>query len=106
MNDITQSVYKAGRVLECLFQEGFQGKTINEICRQTSIDPQSIRRSLLTWKNLGWVIEVPIAGEKASCWKISRNLVEIAFAYEKDAMNRIHSIKNEFKTVTGKELIA
>ena len=106
MTDITQSVFKAGQVLECLFRDDFQGKTVNEIKNDTGVDVQSVRRSLLTWKELGWVIETPIAGEKASHWKISKRLVQVAHAYERDALERVHAIKNEFREITGKELHA
>lgn len=106
MSEVTQSVFKAGKVLESLFKDDFKGKTITEIGKDTGVDPQSVRRSLLTWKALGWVVETPVSGSKQGCWKVSTKLAGIAHAYERYALSRIQGVRREYREVTGRELSA
>ncbi|MEJ1341199.1 MAG: hypothetical protein RPU14_03875 [Candidatus Sedimenticola sp. (ex Thyasira tokunagai)] len=104
MSDVTQSVFKAGKVLECLFEDNFQGKTINEIWDKTGVDPQSARRSLLTWKELGWVFDTPVSGEKSVRWMVSEKLVRISFQYKRQALADVHGIENSYLDVSQERL--
>ncbi|WP_029132703.1 hypothetical protein [Sedimenticola selenatireducens] len=106
MSEITQSVHKAGKVLECLFEDDFKGKTIKEIWDLTGVDPQSARRSLLTWEALGWVVETPVSGGKASRWIVAEKLANISASYRRTALEQIHLIEENYKRITGEELRA
>ena len=101
-----KSVIRAGQVLECLFENGFQGKTTDHIALQLEIPGSTVWRILQSWKVLGWVVELPIAGSKSTCWKISNQLTKIANAYEQHALNKVQGIRSEFHEITGKELKA
>lgn len=104
MSDANNSVLKAGRVLESLFEDDFQGKTIREIYKSTGIDEQSVRRALISWKELGWVFEVGARRNKSTPWKVSRKLIEIAHAYQIHALREAQAIKQEYREITGEEL--
>ncbi len=104
MSDVNKSVLKAGRVLQSLFEDDFQGKTIREIYKTTGIDEQSVRRALITWEKLGWVTETMVAGSKSIHWKITRKLIEIAHAYEIETVRKAQALNQEYREITGKEL--
>lgn len=105
MSDANKSVVKAGRVLQSLFEDDFQGKSIRQIYKETGIDEQSARRALISWRELGWVHEVPEPGAKSMKWKITRKLTEIAYAYKADAVKKEQLLKQEYREITGEELI-
>lgn len=104
MSDIIKSAFKAGKVLECLFQDDFQGKTILEIQEATGIEPLAIRRALLTWEELGWVFKTPVSGNKSVRWMVSEKLAEVSASHRRTALDQIHSIEENYKRVTGEEL--
>ena len=85
MRDGLQSVVKAMRVFECLFEDGFSGKTIEQIDQATGIPRTTTWRSLKSLKAGGWVVEVATSSGKnahwASSWKVSDKLVEVAARY-------------------------
>ncbi len=104
MNELTNSVYRAGKVLEALFEDDFQGKTVLEIVGKTGLGFLTVRRCLLTWRALGWVVETPVAGSKSVRWAISEKLAEVAFQYRRHALGQIHEIEKTYLKVSGEEL--
>ena len=87
MRDGLQSVFKAMRVFECLFEDGFSGKTIEQIHQATGIPRTTTWRLLKSFKAGGWVVEVATSSGKnahwASSWKVSDKLVEVAARYRR-----------------------
>jgi len=104
MSELNQSFRRGLNVFECLFEDGFEGRTLQEICDITEIPSTTAWRLLKTLEAKGWVVEAPIAGSKQGCWRVSSRLAGIAHAYERFALERVHGIKSEFREVTGKEL--
>jgi len=104
--DINNSVLRGMQILECLFDDGFQGKTEKDISKQTHIPLTTVFRILKTLESSGWLIEKPISGSKLKVWKISIKIVEIAHSYELNALKQVQQIKAEHLKVTGKELNA
>ncbi|MGH8469369.1 MAG: helix-turn-helix domain-containing protein [Gammaproteobacteria bacterium] len=71
--DGIQSVLKAMRVFECLFKDGFSGKTIEQIHQATGIPRTTTRRLLKSFKAGGWVLErATSSGENAHIGGLSR----------------------------------
>jgi len=103
---LNNSIIRGLTILECLFEEGFEGKTLDEIFTQTDIPWTTSWRMLKTMEAKGWVVEVPIGGSKQGRWRASSKIVEIANAYERNAIAKVQGIKNEFSNMTGRELKA
>ena len=100
------SVLRATRIMEALYEDGFEGKNLKEISRTTDIPLTTAWRLLKTLESEGWVIEMPVVGSKQGRWKVSTKLAAIADAYEQHALAQIQGVKWEFKQVTGRELSA
>ena len=103
---MNKSVTNALRVFECLVSGEFAEKTALEVCEATSIPFTTCWRLLKTMHAQGWVVETTVPGGKQGRWKVSRRLVEIAEAYEAAAVRRVQTIRNEYHSITGKELKA
>jgi len=103
---MNSSVLRGIKVLECLFVDGFQGKTEMDISQQTDIPLTTVFRILKTLESSGWIIEKPVSGSKLKVWKISIKIVEIAHSYELSALKQVQQIKAEHLNVIGKELNA
>ena len=101
-----RSVIRATDILEYLFANDFSAKTLSEIDEHTNVPATSSWRILKSLEAQGWVIEKKISGKKNSQWEISRKIVGIAHAFERQALNKVHSIKNEFRDITGRDLNA
>lgn len=93
------------RVLECLFENDFQGKTESTISKETGISLTTVWRMLNTLKVAGWVVDVPVSGSKAKVWKVNGSvLIGIANKYDESTLRRIQAIEKEHLEATGKEL--
>lgn len=103
---LNQSALKALRIMESLFEDGFEGKTLDEVSQETGISRTTAWRLLNTMEAGGWVIETPVAGSKQGRWQVSTRLAGIADAYEQHALARAQRVKREFREVTGRELNA
>lgn len=107
MNDDTSNTFLRGiQVLECLFENDFQGKTETTISKETEIPLTTVWRMLKTLKVAGWVFDVPVSGSKAKVWKVNGVvLIGIANQYDESTLRRIQAIEKEHLETTGKELI-
>ncbi|WP_026608706.1 hypothetical protein [Methylocaldum szegediense] len=104
---VNKTVIRAVRVLECLFEDDFQGKTELQILECTKVPLPTIYRVLQTWKSLGWVIDVPIPGRKAAQWRInSEKLLRIAHSHKRHMLRQVHSLEKEYLDIAGEELRA
>ena len=99
-----KSLQRAAQVFEALFEDDFQGKATHEVAEETGIPDTVVWRILKTWSALGWVVQIPEPGHKAIRWRVSTRLAHIAWAYERDAFQRVQQIEQEYQNVTGKEL--
>lgn len=107
MSDATnQSVAKALRLFETLFEDGFEGRSLKEVRQATGIPASTAWRLLKTLEVQGWVVEVPMPGQQESRWRVSAKLASIADAYQQHMIARAHGIKQEFFNVTGRSLNA
>lgn len=106
MTALNNSIIRGLTILECLFEDGFEGKTLDEIFKQTDIPWTTSWRMLKTMEAKGWVVEVPISGSKRGRWRVSTKLAAIADAYEQHALARLQVVRREFREVTGRELNA
>lgn len=89
------------QVFECLYADDFAPKSTLAIVERTEIPMTSVWRLLKTLEARGWALET-----SDKTWKVSNKLLEIAEAYELDALRRVQTIRDEFRSVTGKELKA
>lgn len=106
MTQIVQSLSKGLTILEALFDDDFQGKTVKDLERLTGFEGLAIRRALHTLEERGWVLKTPQSGTKETAWEVTPKLAEIAHAYERGALKQVQTIKKQFRDVTGKELNA
>ncbi|SEO69436.1 helix-turn-helix domain-containing protein [Aquisalimonas asiatica] len=106
MNEgINQSAAKALRVVECLTDGGFQGKTLRELSGELGIPRATVWRLLVTLKSAGWAVAIQCeSGAKEERWQVSTKLAQIAYEYEQYTWSRINGIRAEYREVTGKEL--
>ncbi|MGH8469371.1 MAG: helix-turn-helix domain-containing protein [Gammaproteobacteria bacterium] len=108
--DGIQSVLKAMRVFECLFKDGFSGKTIEQIHQATGIPRTTTRRLLKSFKAGGWVLErATSSGENAhwaSSWKVSDKIVEVSAQYRRQVLADIQVNERNYFAVTGENLRA
>jgi len=103
--DISNTFLRGIQVLECLFENDFQGKTEADISKQTGVPLTTVWRMLKTLKVAGWAIDVPVDGSKTRVWKVNgKNLVAIAFQFKKSALSQIHTIEKEFSDIAGEGL--
>lgn len=104
--EISNTALRGIRVLECLFENDFQGKTETAISQETDIPLTTVWRMLNTLKAAGWVVDVPVSGSKAKIWKVNGTvLIRIANKYDESTLRRIQAIEKEHLETTGKELI-
>ncbi|KXS54844.1 MAG: hypothetical protein AWU57_756 [Marinobacter sp. T13-3] len=101
---LNQSVSKALALFDALVADGFQGKALSEVAEMAKVSTSTAWRLLKTLEVHGWVVEVPVAGSKQSRWKVSTQLVSVAHAYQRDALSRVHAVRQEYRQVTGEEL--
>lgn len=102
-----KTLIRSGKVLECLFEDDFKGKTELQIVEMTQIPLPTIYRILQTWKTLGWVVDVPIPGCKAVQWRISsEKLLRIAHSHKRHMLRQVHSLEKEYLDIAGEELRA
>lgn len=106
MTALNNSITRGLLLLECLFEDGFEGKTLEEISELIDVPRTTAWRMLKTMEARGWVVEVPISGSKQGRWQVSIKLAGIADAYEQHALARVQGVKREFREVTGRELNA
>ncbi|OQW67458.1 MAG: hypothetical protein BVN35_20345 [Proteobacteria bacterium ST_bin11] len=103
--DISNALARGIQILECLFDNDFQGKTEMEICKQTGIPLTTTFRHLKMLKSVGWAEDFPVEGSKTKIWKVNGSaLVKTATKYQESALRRVQAIEKEFLEVTGKEL--
>lgn len=102
----TKSLQHAIRAFEALFEDGFAGKSVPEIALETGVPHTSIWRTLQTLEALGWVVQIPEPGTKRVRWRVSTKMAAIAAAYEQHALRRVHEVRSEYMSITGKELRA
>lgn len=101
---LNQSALKALRIMDSLFEDGFEGKTLDEIIRATDISYTTAWRLLKTLEAGGWIVEIPMSGSKQGRWRMSTKIAGIASAYKQHALARIHDVKGEYRQITGMEL--
>ena len=99
-----QSVSKALRVFEALFERDFEGRTLKEIAAATAIPTTTAWRLLKTLEAAGWVVEVPVPGQQHGRWRVSHKLASIADEYEQYCRRRRQDIEQEFFETTGRNL--
>jgi len=103
--DISNTALRGFKVLECLFENDFQGKTEADISKQTGIPLTTVWRMLNTLKLSNWAIDVPIDGSKRKLWKVNGVvLIGIANKYDEATLRKVHAIEKEYLETTGKEL--
>ncbi|MDW7745865.1 helix-turn-helix domain-containing protein [Halomonas sp.] len=106
MNEaLNQSVDKALTLFEALLADGFQGKPLLDVAAGAGVSPTTAWRLLKTLEAHGWVVEVPVAGSKRSQWRVATRLAGVAHAYQRDALNRLQAVRQEYRDVTGEELV-
>lgn len=101
---VNKTVVEAAQVFEALCDDDFQPKSVDQIATALEIPYSTVYRILRSWKEAGWVIETPKKTGKGVLWMSATKLLTIAFAYERFSQERVHSIKNEFKNTSGREL--
>ncbi|GGX96680.1 hypothetical protein GCM10007160_25380 [Litchfieldella qijiaojingensis] len=105
MSELNQSVGKALTLFEALVANGFQGKPLLDVAEAAGVNPTTAWRLLKTLEAHGWVVEVPVAGSKQSRWRVATRLASIAHAYQRDALGRVQAVRQEYRDVTGEELL-
>lgn len=108
---VNQSIVKAVRVLESLFEDGFSGKTIEQIHQAAEIPRTTTWRLLKSLKAAGWVVEVSTSSGKnahwtSSSWKVSDKIVAVSDQYRRQALADIQAIERAYLRVTGENLAA
>lgn len=103
MSTSIRSLSRGLLILETLFKDDFQGKTLDCVAESTEIPKSSAWRILQALEVEGWVVGAPVGGKQAR-WQISTKLASIAHAYEQHALARVQGIQREFREVTGKDL--
>lgn len=101
---LNQSVSKALALFEVLVTDGFKGKRLGEVAVAAEVPTTTAWRLLKTLEAHGWVVEVPVAGSKQGHWKVATRLASVAHAYQRDALNRLQAVRQEYRDVTGEEL--
>lgn len=99
-----QSTHKTAMILEVLYQDDFSGKSLDDVIEATDITWTTAWRILKTLKADGWVIETTISGQKKTIWKISQKILEIAHAYKRHSLKKVHAIESEYLHIAGEEL--
>jgi DNA-binding IclR family transcriptional regulator len=103
-DQLNQSVSKALSLFEVLVADNFQSKGLAEVAAMAQVSSSTAWRLLKTLEAHGWVVEVPVAGNKSSRWRVSTQLASIAHAYQRDALSRVQAVRQEYRQVTGEEL--
>lgn len=107
MSDITlnQSVSRALAIFDVLVADGYQGKPLQDVAIAAKVSPTTAWRLMKTLEAHGWVVEVPVAGSKQSMWRVATRLASVAHAYQRDALSRVQSVRQEYRETTGQELM-
>lgn len=93
------SVSRLLQVFECLYADDFSPKSALDIVERTDIPMTSVWRILKTLETQGWAVNT-----SQKTWKVSDKMLGIAEAYELHAIRRVQAIRDEYRSVTGKEL--
>lgn len=101
-----QSVIKAMVLLEVLSKGDFQGMPLNQVARAADIPNVTAWRLLKTLESQGWAKELQMPGTKTKAWKAGEKLLDVAHAHEHQAMKQVHTIRENFFRISGKELSA
>ncbi|MBQ0796246.1 helix-turn-helix domain-containing protein [Zhongshania sp.] len=104
MSQLNHSLLRGLSIMECLFEDSFEGKTLDEIFEATDIPSSTAWRMLQTLEAKGWVVELPVGGSKQGRWRVSAKLTSISASYERHALEQVQTIKREFRGVVGKDL--
>lgn len=99
-----ETVVKALRVLECLFEDGFSAKTLKQIQQATGIHTTTAWRLLQSLKAVGWVVEVATSAHCVLSWQVSDKLAAVASQYRRQALADTQAIERNYLTVTGENL--
>lgn len=106
MSQLNHSLMRGLSIMECLFEDSFEGKTLDEIFEATDIPSSTAWRMLQTLETKGWVVELPVGGSKQGRWRVSTKLISVSASYERHALAHVQSVKREFRDITGRELEA
>jgi len=101
---INKTVTEAAQILEYLYEDDFKAKSVSKISAEFDIPLSTVYRILQSWKQAGWVVEVPAHQGKGVLWQISNKVVSMAFAYKHHVIDKVQSTKNEYKSISGQEL--
>lgn len=106
MNEVlNQSVSKALVLFEVLVADGFQGKSLAEVAESAGVSSTTAWRLLKTLEAHGWVIESPAEAGRQGRWKVATRLASVAHAYQREALSRLQAVRQEYRDVTGEELV-
>lgn len=102
---LNQSVSKALSLFEVLVADSFQGKCLVDVAEVAGVPITTAWRLLKTLEAHGWVVESPIEGSKQGHWKVATKLASVAHAYQRQALSRLQAVRQEYRDVTGEELV-